>query len=485
MIFADTVQENGLPCTVSYIAYHAASRPEASAVLFNGQTITYAAFHRDIGRMVQALQELGVKPGQTLALEHSHFYLHWLIILACEALGVTSCSYEAAETPVLDKAFVLCDLVLCPPGQVPPTAARVHEITQDWVDGVLADTPGLPITMAPLAAKTAMRIVKSSGTTGSIKCMHQPWDFRELYLSQYQFRAGFNRDSRFLVTMGLIVEPYNIYASDCVRMGGTCIYDNRVGIAEALAQYAITHIVLPPYVLMQLLDSLSKDYVKAANLLVITIGAPIAKEVRNRVKQHLASDIVESYGAQEIGVVATMDENGLGALLPGVEVEVIGESGQAIFGEPGEVRVRSTVNVGRYIDDPAATAKMFRGDWFYPGDLAVMPDTQTLKIVGRVDDTLNIRGIKFAPDTLEAKLRNELPVHDLCLSARDAADGNQELCVVIVPEDSAASAVIQAKLPQLIPANFGQFHVVTAGSIPRTPTSKIRRAEIRAMLQKG
>lgn len=476
--------EKTLPTTVTYIGYHAAGRPGAVALTINGQTITYAAFYRDISRMVLGLRALGLAPGQTLAVEHSHFYLHWLIILACEAMGVTSCSYEKGEISVLDKAFARTDMALCQAGNEPPNVKSVHFIDKPWVDSVMARSPEIPIETAPLRIDTPMRVVKSSGTTGHFKCMVQPWQFRELYLEQYQFRAGFNRDSRFLVIMGLVVEPYSIYASDCVRMGGTCIIGGQDNLAENLIREKITHLVVPPYILMQLLDSLADNYVKPDNLIVITIGAAVSKEVRNRVKRVLANDVVESYGAQEIGVVATMDEDGVGALLPGVEAEVLDDADQPVIGQPGRVRVRATVSVGGYIDDPEATAHMFQGGWFYPGDLAVMPDKTSLKLIGRVDDTLNIRGLKFAPGPLEEVLRNELPVDDLCISAVVDNEGNNQLCVVIVLQDHDALAAIQGALASRFSAHYGTVKLMIVPSIPRTATSKIRRAELKAMLQR-
>ncbi len=48
--------------TVDFIAYHALTRPEAVAIIHDGQRITYADFHRDIRRFMKAAQELGLRP---------------------------------------------------------------------------------------------------------------------------------------------------------------------------------------------------------------------------------------------------------------------------------------------------------------------------------------------------------------------------------------------------------------------------------------
>ncbi len=112
------------PSTPAHIAHHAAARPDAVAVVLNGREIGYAAFHLDIGRMVAALGELELEPGQTVGVETWNGYLHWLVLLACDLLGVVTLSYaptgDLLERDALEYDILAgMDLVMCSAGHSP------------------------------------------------------------------------------------------------------------------------------------------------------------------------------------------------------------------------------------------------------------------------------------------------------------------------------------------------------------------------------
>ena len=107
---------------------------------------------------------------------------------------------------------------------------------------------------------------------------------------------------------------------------------------------------------------------------------------------------------------------------------------------------------------------------------------RTLKIVGRADDLLNIRGIKIAPHKYEEKLAAKLPVKDVCITASADPDGNNYICVVLVAESSLDLAAMADRISPYFPRGLGRIDVVLLDGIPRTSTGKVRRGELNAML---
>lgn len=471
-----------LPSTVDFIGHHAGLHPDDVALCLNGRDISYNTLYQDIGRMVVAFRGFGLHNGDIVGIDHPNLYLHWLAILSLEALGVVTFSSERTRTPDMNAAFSTADLVICAPDNTPPEARRIHVMDEKWVDSVRQLTPEPPVAIAPAVAETPMRIVRSSGTTGTLKRMIRSARAREFWIRQYRFRSGFNRRSRYLISMGFHIEVFVDYVAACIRMGGTCVYDTRDSISAVLASQAITHITLPPFVLIQVLDSLPSGYQKLPDLTVFTIGAALPKSVRQRVLESLAGEIVESYGTQEIAPVCTIGADGIGRILPGVQVEVVDDNEQPVQGTPGRVRIRSDGSVGRYIDDPATTARMFRDGWFYPGDIAVLQDRLTLRLVGREDDMLNVQGIKFIPGPLEEQLRPALPVTDLCVTSIADENGASRLWVVVVPENADAMAVIRDRLPALLPTEMENVRLAKLDAIPRTATGKILRSDVNTAL---
>lgn len=473
-----------LPSTIAFIGYHAAQRPDDIAVTEDGQAITYAGFYRDIGRITAALRSQGLGPGMVVGIECPQFYRHWLCVLALEALGAASFSYDPDEAAPMAAALAGADCILCSPVAELPQARRVLVMDPNWWASVEATAPESPVETAPIHGDTPMRIVQSSGTTGSLKRMVHSGRVRAFWLQQYQFRTGFNRQSRYLVAMGFRVEAFHVYATACIRAGGTCFHDNRDTIATALGRHAITHVTFPPFLLLQVLEEVRGDFAKPSNLTIFTIGAPVSATVRARVRQLLAGELVESYGTQEIAAICTMAEDGVGTVLPGVRVETVDDNDRSVCNAPGRVRILSDGSVGGYIDNPGATREMFRDGWFYPGDLAVMQDRRRLQLVGRADDLFNIQGIKFAPGPLEEKLRTGLPVDDLCLTVLpDTTGANRLWIVVVLPDPEQLAAIRDAVVPKL-PAVYGTVFFIAVRQIPRTITGKVRRKMLNdALLQ--
>lgn len=472
------------PPLVTYVAYHAAQRPDAIAIHVNGSETSYEAFYRDIGCIVAALRRLDLEPGQTVGIEHPHLYLHWLAVIALEAMGVTSFSYDKDDITVLQAELADVDMLLCTPDGAPDKHRNIQLMDQDWISGIRRETPEDPVRTALSSPDTRLRITRSSGTTGSLKCMYHTAAIRDFWVEKYLFRTGVNRRSRYLMSVGFTIEAMQYYATACIRMGGTCIYDGRTDLAKVLATQNISHVSLPTYILKQLLDGLPEDYSKPKALTIYLISAAVPQDIRARIRQFLANDTLESYGTSECGGICDMDGDANGVVLPGVTVEVINDGGEPIFGEIGRVRVRSAGVVDGYIGDPDSTARMFRDNWFYPGDLAVMRDERTLKLIGRADDFLNIGGVKFDPGPIEEKLRQAIPVSDLCLVELADDAGLTRLCVVLVPHDGGNTEDLKSLLAPLLPSNLGRVELVTANQIPRTEMGKAKRNDLVRTLQK-
>ena len=244
------------------------------------------------------------------------------------------------------------------------------------------------------------------------------------------------RQSRYFVTMGFYVSAIQAAATTCIRAGGICIYDTRVNAADALSKYGITHMLFLLHRLMQVLVSLPEDYVKLANLRLLTIGLAVSEVVRTRVLHAHASHFSETYGANECSTISTMNEEGLGVLLPGVDVETVNDGDEHVVGEPGWISVRSSGCVSGYINNPEATQKILKNGWFYPVDVGVLKDHRMLKLIGRADDLLNIRGIKYAPQEIEDSLLAALPIREICIDTVADHEDVHHAVVVIGPKNT-------------------------------------------------
>lgn len=102
----------------------------------------------------------------------------------------------------------------------------------------------------------------------------------------------------------------------------------------------------------------------------------------------------------------------LGKCIKGIEMR-IAESGInkgiALTGEPGELQLRGPVVFKGYYRNPEATDKAFTSDgWFRTGDQATIDVNGNLGLIGRVDDVININGVKINAAVIQTSLEEAL-----------------------------------------------------------------------------
>jgi acyl-coenzyme A synthetase/AMP-(fatty) acid ligase len=138
--------------------------------------------------------------------------------------------------------------------------------------------------------------------------------------------------------------------------------------------------------------------------------------------------------------------------------------------------------VDRYIDDPAATERMFRDGWFYPGDLGSLAAPRRLVVVARQDELVNIGGIKISPATIEASIAAHAAVADVGVCTMRSADGTEELWIAVSGADGNDSALLQRISDAVRHLPLGHFGVAKLARIPRTATGKIQRGLLKDAL---
>jgi acyl-CoA synthetase (AMP-forming)/AMP-acid ligase II len=168
----------------------------------------------------------------------------------------------------------------------------------------------------------------------------------------------------------------------------------------------------------------------------------------------------------------------VGRPLPGVEVEV--------DGDVGPIRVRGPAVMAGYLHDAAATARALRGGWLDTGDLGVVVDGE-LYVVGRAKDVVVVRGANHAPQTFEEAAGRVAGVRAGCVAAvgftpPDA--GGEELLVLAERargadprEDGARAAAVRAAVLERTGIRPHTVALLDPGTLPRTSSGKLRRAE--------
>ena len=163
------------------------------------------------------------------------------------------------------------------------------------------------------------------------------------------------------------------------------------------------------------------------------------------------------------------------------------ETGEPVpEGQAGELWVRHKhpgIISTEYLGMPDKTIESRRDLWFHTGD-ALRRDAQGwYYFVDRVKDALRRRGENISSFEVEAVLRSHASVADCAVVgvAADEKAGEDEVMAFIVPREgqtldyAAISAWCDSRMPAfMIPRYFDQLR-----ELPRTPTEKVRKKELR------
>ena len=171
-----------------------------------------------------------------------------------------------------------------------------------------------------------------------------------------------------------------------------------------------------------------------------------------------------------------------GKAMNGIEIRVVDSAGKEVAaGEVGEIVTRSPQNMLGYWNQPEATRRAIRQDWFHTGDAGYLDKDGYIYIYDRVKDMIISGGENIYPAEVESALFGHPAVADVA--------------VIGVPDDKWGEAVkaIVVKKPatQVTPEELTAFarqriagykvprSIDFVDALPRTPTGKILKRELR------
>jgi 2,3-dihydroxybenzoate-AMP ligase len=475
------------PSTTDYVRFHALHHPSSVALINRDQQITYCQFYSDLRKLISTLKRIALPAGSSIAVECDDLYLHWMILLACEATGLVSASFVATERDSSSRALLTyVDLAICEHDLPKPSAKVTLNLAKAWVAEVLAQDEPLEEALAggTIGLDQPQRIRRSSGSTGTQKMMVAHRGSEEMALQAFAAHMGFSKDTRLLITSSFAVGSMYMRATACLRLGATCI-DARLSPAHAIETYKPTHVRLFQYQAALVLSELPPTYQKPRRLTVMLGAGPLSDELRQRIVARLATDIIYTYNTNETLIIAVIDPDGVATLRPGAEAQVVDDDDTPVPpGRTGRICVRTDSQVHGYLNDPDTTARFFKDGWFYTGDIGALVGPRRLRVLGRFDDVLNIGGIKYLPSDIEDEIVRIAPVKEAGVTSILGESGAEELAVALVLNPSAQfDAVLDSLSKRWLPREM-RGHIIAVEKLPRTETGKIQRHILKSMFQR-
>jgi malonyl-CoA/methylmalonyl-CoA synthetase len=358
-----------------------------------------------------------------------------------------------------------------------------------------------------LAPDRRAMIVYTSGTTGGPKgvvathgglraqmeCLHAAWSWTP--------------DDRILLALPLHHVHGIVNVLGCaLAAGAACVvhaaFDAR-RVWDSFARDRLTLYMGVPtqyYRLIQAWDEAEQGqrdrWSSAARglRLVVSGSAALPERVLERWREITGQVLLERYGMTETGMILSNPLLGernagtVGSPLPGVEVKLVDESGDALEGDgEGEVWVRGPAVFREYWRRPEATAAAFAGDWFRTGDVA-RRSAGVYRLLGRASvDILKTGGYKVSALEIEEALRAHPEVADCAVVGLADDEWGERVAAAVVPAPGTAptTAELRGFVKERLAAYKAPREVLLVGELPRNVLGKVEKPRVKELFARA
>lgn len=490
------------------------AQPDAPAVIYDGRQSTYREIQDQSRRIARALMatelDRGAKIASWIPNNPSFFSVQigihrtpfvWLPLNPRATAAECAANMQAfgAEWLFIDAQF----------GQYIETI-REAVPTLRGIVALNGDIPGCQSMDAFCGSMPAKRVdidikptdtvtlITTGGSTGRPKgVMRTSMNWATLIVN-YRLKL-FHDDP----PVNLVVTPLSHVAGEMAQAvfaeGGVNIILKKPDpalILEAIEQYRITSLFVPPTLLYMMLSRHvpgERDY---SSLRYLMYGAaPISVDKLREAWSVFGPVMTQLYGLMEatstVSIMAPKEHaaaldlprfGSVGRGSPLVMIDVLDDAGQSVDpGEKGEVVCRGPNLCKGYEGNPEATQSAFQGGWFHTGDIGFRDADGYLHLVDRSKDLIISGGFNIYPGEVEQVLWTHPAVQDCAVIGVPHEKWGEAVTAVV--ELKPGASVLEAELMALCKDQLGSIrapkNVEIWKTLPRSIVGKVLKKDIR------
>jgi acyl-coenzyme A synthetase/AMP-(fatty) acid ligase len=352
-----------------------------------------------------------------------------------------------------------------------------------------------PVAPVDLDSSDGALIVFTSGTTGEPRgVLHtQSYLSGQRVQAEHWFRARPGEVAWCTTATGWSKSARNVFVAPWLCGATAVIQDARFDPNERLALcegLGVNVLCQAPTEYRMLAKRTELRPVGSLRHLV-SAGEPLNPEIISVFRDHTGLENHDGYGQTETGQVTGMRAGepvragSMGKPLPGFQIRVSppapGSGAEEATGDVGELQLRPSscpTFFARYLD-----GEPFDGDWWQTGDLVRADEDGFLYFEGRSDDLILSSGYRIGPFEVESALVAHPAVAEAAaVSAPDPERGSVVRAIVVL-RDAEPSEQLAHELQEHCKRNTAPYKfpriVEFADELPKTPSGKIKRAELR------
>ncbi|MFB9907697.1 amino acid adenylation domain-containing protein [Allokutzneria oryzae] len=482
-------------CVHELFAEQAAATPDAVALVFGDQELSYAELDARANGLAHVLVKRGVRPGVLVAVGLERGIDVVVAFLAVLKAGGAYVPLDPGY-PADRLEYMLADsgaAVLLTDRDWGKTSIDVVRLGGEWP--VASDAPSTVVAPRDLAY-----VIYTSGSTGKPKGVMV--EHRNLCSVAAAWNTRYGLREMRPRHLSVASVSFDVFHGDLLRalcFGGTlviCPRDIAADPTRLLAEIertGATAMELVPTMTRALVDELSGRF---PPLKVLSVGSEAwHTEDCLELLERLSPDtlVVNSYGVTEASIDSCMFEPSRAALegrttvpigraLANSRCYILDRAGDLVpVGVAGELYIGGEGVARGYLNQPELTASRFVESPFVPGERLYRTGDRVrrlssgeLEYVGRMDDQVKIRGFRVEPGEVESVLIGHSGVNEVAVVAR----ANRLIAYVVGAKLDAAT--LRSFAAESLPAHMVPSAFVQLDALPLTPNGKIDRRALPA-----
>jgi amino acid adenylation domain-containing protein len=498
-------------CVHRLFEARAQNTPDALAVAFEGQQLTYRELNSRANRIAHCLRKLGIGPEALVGLCVERSPEMYIGILASLKAG---CAYVPLDPNYPDErlSMIMSDArpavlltkrhLRCP---VPERDCSVIFLDEELASTGSEEMGDLAIAMP---SDHLAYVIFTSGSTGKPKGVlisHRSLVNHSTAMARYYGLESGDRVLQF-ASVSFDVAAEEIFPT---WLSGAAVvpWPAAYGMApmrsflEFVEKEKITVLNLPAPYWHEWVSELEEVGVPARVRLVVVGSDKVSAEKFSIWKKQIGDRVrlCNAYGPTEATITATVFEASgdfecsqtdcvpIGKPIDNTEAYVLDRNLNLVpIRVPGELHIGGVGLARGYLNRPELTAESFianpfcneaGGRLYKTGDLARYSLDGNLEYLGRLDNQVKLRGFRIELGEIESVIRQHEAVQDAIVIVSEDAPGDQRLVAYIIQaqEKARPTAELRTYLQQKLPEYMVPSALVAIDSFPLTPSGKVDR----------
>jgi amino acid adenylation domain-containing protein len=488
--------------TIELIERQAQSTPDAVAVVFDGNVVTYRELDNRAGQLAGYLKQCGAGVGSLIGICLPRSIEMLTAVLAVWKAGGAYVPLDPSF-PAARLSFMASDAGI----RLIVTVRSLANLIQNTAHKVLVDDERATIEQAGM--QTGIRsaagpldvayMIYTSGSTGKPKGVAVQHRALVNLLCAVIAKPGLSPKDVLLAVTTLSFDIAGVELFAPLVAGARIVLVSQAQAADGIAlRVLITKsrasvLQATPVTWRMLLDS---GWRNTPQLKMLCGGEPLSRELANALLRR-GGELWNLYGPTETTIWSSWQQIRRDGIAPSIgrpaantlfyildaqlQPVPVGVRGELYIGGDGVAQgyLNSLeLNAERFLSNPFANGRMYR-----TGDRARWRADGTVELLGRMDTQVKIQGYRLELGEVENVLAACPGVQDGVIAVREDEAGEKILVGYFVPSRDTQSSVdaVRRHLQHLLPDYMVPAHLVTLSELPRTPNGKMDRNALPAL----